>query len=324
MVKSPEYLKDIVEKKIAEGPFEGQPDELYEPIRYLMNLGGKRLRPVLALLSYQMYKDDPLQVVSQALAVEVFHNFTLMHDDIMDKAPLRRGMQTVHEKWDANRAILSGDVMLVKAYEHLASGGHLSVEILQKFNQCAIEVCEGQQLDMNFEKRMDVSEADYIEMIRLKTAVLLGFSLELGALLAGEEKAVDNLREFGIKVGLGFQLKDDLLDIYGDAAKVGKQVGGDIISGKKTYLTIKAMELSDERNRKILLAAFDPEGVLEDAKKIESVRGVYDELGVKEITEHKMNEYFDQGFAALTRVSAPLHRKAVLREFAADLIGREY
>ena len=247
------YLS-LLEKEISKQKYGKQPASLYEPIRYLMSLGGKRLRPMLALLSYSLYKNDAKAIVPYAVAVEAFHNFTLMHDDIMDKAPLRRGKQTVHEKWNVNTAILSGDVMLVKVYDMF-----LGIEpeklkvVLKAFNQCAAEVCEGQQWDMEFETTDRVTEAEYINMIRLKTAVLLGFSLELGAILAdAPEEDRKALREFGTNIGIGFQLKDDLLDAYADPEKFGKQVGGDIIANKKTFLLIKAREKAQGKTKKQL------------------------------------------------------------------------
>ena len=249
----PALLK-LIELEIKKQTFGSQPKSLYEPIRYIMLLGGKRLRPLLAMLSYSLYRSDPEKIVKYAITIEAFHNFTLLHDDIMDKAPLRRGKATVHEKWNVNTAILSGDVMLVKVYDQfLDLDGDVLKEVLRIFNQCAAEVCEGQQWDMEFETKTKVTEAQYIEMIRLKTAVLLGFSLELGALLANansEERQA--LKEFGTNIGIGFQLKDDLLDVYADKNKFGKQVGGDILANKKTYLLIKAKEKARGKDKQEL------------------------------------------------------------------------
>jgi len=316
-------LISLINKRLTELSYGDQPSELYEPIRYIMSLGGKRLRPVLALLSYQLFKDDPESILDQAIAVEVFHNFTLMHDDIMDEAPLRRGQQTVHEKWNSSTAILSGDVMLVKAYDMLLeSPGNLK-EIIKAFNQCAAGVCEGQQFDMNFETMSSVTEEDYIDMIRLKTAVLLGFCLELGAMLAGADKASSQaLYDFGVDIGIGFQLKDDLLDVYGDQEKFGKQVGGDIISNKKTFLLLKALELANADQKEQLdywlnTTAFNPED------KVKAVTAVYDQIGIKELTLAKMNEYFGKGFEALDQIHAAEDRKASLKSFAQYLIDRD-
>jgi len=301
------------------------PRELYEPITYIMSLGGKRIRPLLSLLAYGLYGKNPEEIFSQAAAVEVFHNFTLMHDDIMDQAPLRRGKATVHEKWNANIAILSGDVMLVRAYDLLlGTDPRLLPEVIRLFNKTAAEVCEGQQFDMNFEAYETVHEDEYLNMIRLKTAVLLGFALQLGAILAGAEKSdSDKLYEFGVDIGVGFQLKDDLLDVFADQAKFGKQVGGDIISNKKTFLLIKALELAkgkdaEELNHWLSLKEFGK------AEKVTAIRALYEKLGIKSLTETKMNSYFDAGFAQLESIhfSNPEYYQA-LYAITQDLIHRE-
>jgi geranylgeranyl diphosphate synthase type II len=265
-----------------------------------MGLGGKRIRPLLSLLAYGMYGKNPTEIFSQAAALEVFHNFTLMHDDIMDQAPLRRGKPTVHEKWNANIAILSGDVMLVRAYDLLLpTPTALLPEVIRIFNKTAAEVCEGQQLDMNFEGYETVAEEDYIHMIRLKTAVLLGLALQIGALLAGASKEdVERIYEFGVNIGVGFQLQDDLLDVYADQAKFGKQVGGDIISNKKTFLLIKALELAKGKEKEELqhwlgLTQFDK------GEKVAAVKGIYEQLGIRSLTEKKMQSYFEKGFQQL-------------------------
>ncbi len=304
--------------------FGERPEELYEPIRYILKLGGKRMRPLLVLLAYMIKRDDYQKVLIPALSVEVFHNFTLMHDDIMDNAPIRRGKPTVHEKWDPNIAILSGDTMLVKAYDMLLDvDKELLRTVIQKFNQCAVEVCEGQQLDMNFEQYDNVSEEQYIEMIMLKTAVLLGFSLELGGILSG--MSLQNtalLKEFGINIGIGFQLKDDLLDVYGDKEKFGKQVGGDIASNKKTFLLLNALNLASgetkiELDKWLSLEDFEIE------EKVTAVTEIYNSLGIKELTEQKIDSYFKLGFEALDKLEAPKERKAQLKSFAEYLINRE-
>lgn len=236
----PQILESL-NQEISRQQYGQHPPELYEPIRYIMSLGGKRLRPVLTLLGSQLFTDQWQPFVKPAIAVEVFHNFTLMHDDIMDAAPLRRGQPTVHHRWNPNVAILSGDVMLVCAYDLLLEAEPTKLPvILKKFNRCAAEVCEGQQMDMNFERLPTVSEADYLDMIRLKTAVLLGFSLELGGILANADASqTDLLYEMGVNIGTGFQLKDDLLDVFGEQAKFGKQVGGDILANKKRFCSSK-------------------------------------------------------------------------------------
>jgi geranylgeranyl diphosphate synthase, type II len=319
-----ERYSRLLEREIKKQKYGRQPVSLYEPIRYLMAIGGKRLRPMLTLLSYSLYKKDVESIVPYAIAVEGFHNFTLMHDDIMDKAPLRRGQATVHEKWNTNTAILSGDVMLVKVYEMLLSiDNRYLKKALKAFSQCASEVCEGQQWDMEFETKNDVTEAQYINMIKLKTAVLLGFSLELGALLAGaKEKDCKSLREFGINIGLGFQLKDDLLDAYADAKKFGKQVGGDILANKKTFLLIKALELASAQQREDLdywlsAAEFDKE------KKVRAVKEIYNALSVPQLAEKKINNYFKKGFATLATVNCSQKAKSALVSFTQLLITRE-
>lgn len=319
-------FKEIINQAIAQQPFGQQPTELYEPIRYIMALGGKRLRPTLTLLAYQLFQEDATlpSVLHPALAVEVFHNFTLMHDDIMDEAPLRRGKPTVHERWNANVAILSGDVMLVKAYDLLlqAPADKLPA-VLAAFNRCATEVCEGQQWDMNFETETTVSEADYLRMIRQKTAVLLGFSLELGGLLAGADATTTRgLYELGINIGLGFQLKDDLLDVYADQTKFGKQPGGDIIANKKTFLLIKALEKA-EGEQHVQLVDWLNRPSFDKEEKVRSVKGLYDQLGIRTLTETAMNDYFRQGLLQLEQLAAEDSRKQSLRTFIEPLIDRE-
>ncbi len=324
MITDIALLSDRIQHTIGELSFGEKPVELYEPIRYLMKLGGKRMRPLLTLLGYTLYKDDWEKALKPALGVEVFHNFTLMHDDIMDQAPLRRGVPTVHEKWNANIAILSGDVMMVKAYELMIAvdDAHLR-KVLNLFNTCAAEVCEGQQLDMNFESTPAVTEEEYLEMIRLKTAVLLGFSLELGSLLAGaDEQSQLLLREFGTSVGVGFQLKDDLLDVYGDKAKFGKQVGGDIIANKKTYLLLQAQQKAEGETAKALNSWLSAKN-FDKEEKVKAVTAIYDTLHIRSITEQKMNEYFDKGFKALDKINARPQAIEALRRFAEDLINRE-
>lgn len=313
----------LINDRIEQLNYGNCPNELYEPIKYIMSLGGKRMRPLLVLLAYKLFKDNPESVLNEAIAVEVFHNFTLVHDDIMDNAPLRRGKKTVHEKWNANTAILSGDVMMVKAYEYLLNAPGDLKAILKSFNECAAGVCEGQQFDMNFEKLEQVKEEEYIDMIRLKTAILLGFSLKLGAMLAQADSSdADLLYDFGVKIGIGFQLKDDLLDVYGDQAKFGKQVGGDIISNKKTFLLIKALELAkneqlEELEHWLSLEDFNSE------EKVSAVTQIFDSIGIQQLTREKMDEYFQQGFEALEKLNIDKAKKQSLRAFAEYLIDRE-
>lgn len=313
-----------LEAEIKKQRYGKKPESLYEPIRYLMGLGGKRLRPMLTLLSYSLFKDDAKSVVKYALAVEAFHNFTLMHDDIMDKAPLRRGNATVHQKWNVNTAILSGDVMLVKVYDMFL---HLEADlikiILKAFNQCAAEVCEGQQWDMEFETSLGTTEAQYINMIRLKTAVLLGFSLELGAILANASQADRKaLREFGINIGIGFQLKDDLLDAYADPKKFGKQVGGDIIANKKTYLLIKALEKAKGASKKKLDSLLEVKK-FKKQEKVNAVKEIYNELEIPALTEKKIAQFFSKGFSSFEKVNTDSVSKKLLLQFTQSLIERQ-
>lgn len=316
-----DHWKKQIEAEIKKQAFGRQPKSLYEPIRYIMALGGKRLRPLLTVLSYSLYKKDTDSIIKYATAVEAFHNFTLLHDDIMDKAPLRRGKPTVHEKWNVNTAILSGDVMLVKVYDMFLDLEEAKLkEVLRIFNQCAAEVCEGQQWDMEFELKSKVTEAQYIEMIRLKTAVLLGFALELGALLAGASADDRNsLREFGTNIGIGFQLKDDLLDVYADQKKFGKQVGGDIIANKKTFLLIKAIEKSRGKDKAELLRWLAAKK-FDKRKKVKAITEIYDCNNIAQLTEQRINDYFDKGFESLETLSTD---QSILRHFAQELIKRQ-
>ena len=301
-----------------------QPQELYEPIRYIMALGGKRIRPLLTLLGAHLFTDDLHQVLKPALATEVFHNFTLLHDDIMDQAPLRRGQPTVHEKWNPNVAILSGDVMLVRAYELFFDiDPALLPLILRRFSQTAVEVCEGQQWDMNFETQTQVSIPQYLDMIRLKTAVLLGFCLELGARLAGaSNEAAKHLREFGTDIGLAFQLRDDLLDVYGDAATFGKRVGGDIVADKKTFLLLTAQAQASPAQQAVL-ARHIGQPVADAELKVQAVRAVYDELNIRAQTEQLIDSYFQDALQHLARIPVSTERQKPLRELALQLMARE-
>jgi geranylgeranyl diphosphate synthase type II len=271
-----------------------------------------------------LFTDEWRKAIQPALGVEVFHNFSLMHDDIMDQAPLRRGQPTVHEKWNQNIAILSGDVMLVNAYDLL-----LAVEadklkpVMSRFSRTAAEVCEGQQLDMNFETRWDVTEDEYIQMIRLKTSVLLGYSLELGGLIAGADaETTRHLYEGGVNIGIGFQLKDDLLDVYGDPAKFGKQVGGDILANKKTFLLIEALQQAKGPVRDELTNWLH-KPTTDKAQKVQAVTAIYEQLGIRQITENRISEYFSRGFANIDQINADPDRKAFLIQFVRQLAERE-
>jgi geranylgeranyl diphosphate synthase, type II len=319
-----DYFLSQINEQIAELQFGQEPKELYEPIRYLMKLGGKRLRPLLTLLGAHLFSDEAEKALLPAIGVEVFHNFTLMHDDIMDKAPLRRGKATVHEQWNENIAILSGDAMLIEAYELMleVEDRHLR-QVIKTFNQCAVGVCEGQQLDMNFETSYSVNENEYIEMIRLKTAVLLGFALELGGIIAdADELQTCLLRDLGENMGIGFQLMDDLLDVYADSQKFGKQVGGDIIANKKTFLLIEALQKAEGDTRQALdywlgLKDFDK------VEKVQAVTSIYNELNIKSITEAKMQGYFEKSFALLHQIKAEETKKNELKSFLLSLMARE-
>lgn len=323
MTNNLQELVNQINQRLEELQYGEEPAELYDPIEYIMSLGGKRLRPMLVLLAYQLFKDNHKDIIDQALAVELFHNFTLMHDDIMDKAPLRRGQATVHHKWNESTAILSGDVMMVKSYDLLLDAEGDLKQIIRDFNTCAAGVCEGQQLDMNFEDLPTVSEQQYINMIRLKTAVLLGFSLKLGAMLAkAPEKAANALYEFGVDIGIGFQLKDDLLDIYADQDKFGKQVGGDIIANKKTFLLLMALKLADENQSEALNQWISSE-TFDTNEKVEAVKKIYGEIGIRELTLAKMNDYFAHGFEALQQIKVAEEKKKPLIEFTNYLINRE-
>lgn len=321
-----EFLAAL-EEEISRLDIGQSPSELYDPIHYLLSLGGKRIRPVLCLLTYSLFKSDWEKQVPAALSVEIFHNFTLMHDDIMDKAPIRRGKQTVHEKWNDNIAILSGDVMLVNAYQYLNKVQGLSLEAFQhllgRLSRIAAEVCEGQQFDMNFESRDDVQVEEYIEMIRLKTSVLIGFSMEMGGLLASVPASVsDSLYRIGETIGLGFQLKDDLLDVYGDPEKFGKQPGGDILANKKTYLLIKAFEkaagsLLADLTRWVSATEYDA------AEKVKAVTAIYDSLGLKAETEAVISTYLDAAFAEIQSLAISADQKSALVKFMSGLVDRE-
>ncbi|MGI4873718.1 MAG: polyprenyl synthetase family protein [Janthinobacterium lividum] len=321
----PDTLSTLLQQALTQLDYGQQPAALYDPIRYIMGLGGKRLRPLLTLFGGQLFVDDVAPLVKPALATEVFHNFTLLHDDLMDQAPLRRGQPTVHEKWNPNVAILSGDVMLVRAYELLVENVPLPLlpQVLRRFSQTAAEVCEGQQWDMNFETETTVTIPQYLDMIRLKTAVLLGFALELGAMLVGASATdAEHLRQFGTDIGLAFQLRDDLLDVYGDAATFGKRVGGDIIADKKTFLLLTAQAQASPVQQ-ALLARYLGQPVPDADAKVAAVRGIYDELHIRPQTEAFINDYFQAALLHLERLSVPASRKQPLHHLVLQLMERE-
>jgi geranylgeranyl diphosphate synthase type II len=321
--KDVQKYRDEINSIIHNGDFNQEPDSLYKPIRYALSNGGKRLRPLLTLFGCYLFSGETRAALMPGIGIELFHNFTLVHDDIMDQAPLRRGKQTVHKKWDQNVAILSGDTILFKAYHYLMQVDEsILKDVVSLFNGCAIDVCEGQQFDMNFESRELVNEDEYLQMIKLKTAAVLGFSLQLGALIGGADmNSTKALKNFGINVGLGFQLKDDLLDVFGDFGKFGKKVGGDITANKKTYLLIKAMELADSRQKQELNYWFN--GNLSDDEKVDCVTQLYQELHIKQLTEQKISDFFEIALTYLEKVDCPEDRKKELAEFSSLLVNRE-
>lgn len=305
-------------------PYTREPQSLYEPVKYALSMGGKRIRPSLMLMAYNMFKDDPESILPTACAIETYHNYTLLHDDLMDNAAMRRGMPTVHVKWDANTAILSGDSMLVLAFQRMMRCAPDKLKpVLDLFTETSLEIGEGQQYDMDFESRTDVTEDEYIEMIRLKTSVLLACSLKLGAIQAGAPAAdADNLYKFGELMGLAFQLQDDYLDVYGDPAVFGKAIGGDILCNKKTYMLINAYnragdDMRGELTRWVTAEEFDP------AEKIAAVTAIYDKVGIKELAEQKINYYFDQSRKYLAAVNVPDERKAVLAGYTDKMMKRK-
>jgi geranylgeranyl diphosphate synthase type II len=317
-------LRKSIDTRLVQLEVKAQPRNLYEPIGYLLALGGKRFRPLLVLLTAQLRGMQNPKALDPALAVEVFHNFTLMHDDIMDAAPLRRGQPSVHEKWNQNTAILSGDAMFVKAYQLITKiDPSYLLLAMNRFNETALEVCEGQQLDMDFEQIVDVSQADYLEMIRLKTAVLLGFSMELGGIMGGfGREDQERLYKVGENLGLGFQLMDDLLDVYGDQQKVGKQVGGDIIANKKTFLMINALDLAGTDVRSQLNGWISMRDV-DSMEKVAGVKNIFNDLGIPQLVKIKMDAYFDEAFRLLKTIDCDKEGLDFFNNFAKSLIKRE-
>jgi len=322
-MKSASQIQELFEEYLRSLDYSHEPDELYAPIRYVLSLGGKRIRPTFLIMAYNMYADDIESVFTTAAGMEIFHNFTLLHDDLMDKADMRRGKATVHKKWNENAAILSGDGMLVLAYRYLAlTKGPGFEKILDLANETFTGIMEGQQYDMEFETRDDVTEQEYIEMIRLKTSVLIAACAQMGAMAGGASESDSRLLyDFGEKIGLAFQLQDDLLDVYGDAAVFGKKIGGDILCNKKTYLYINAYRLADSRQRRELdrWAVYDGD---DPDSKIVGVRAIYDAVGVKALSEKLIGSYFDEAMGLLDNVSLPAGRKSLLREYAGSLLNR--
>ena len=308
---------DILQKVndfLAALPYDRKPASLYEPVEYVLSLGGKRIRPVLMLLSYNLWREQPEDILMPAVGLETYHNYTLLHDDLMDNADMRRGHETVHRRWDANKAILSGDSMLVLAYQRVAQvPADKLQQVLDLFTVTALEIGEGQEYDMTFETRNDVTEDEYIEMIRLKTSVLLACAMKMGAILANApQQDVERLYKVGEQLGLAFQLQDDLLDVYGDPKVFGKAIGGDITSNKKTYMLINAVNRANAEQR----------AELERSEKVAAVTRLYDEIGIRQLCEQKINHYFDLARQTLSEVNVPEERKHYLRQYMEEMLHR--
>ena len=323
MYTSEELLKKVNEA-LDNVVYDRKPASLYDPIKYVLSIGGKRVRPVLTMLSYNLYKDDPLSIMPQALGLETYHNFTLLHDDLMDHADMRRGHETVHKKWDANRAILSGDTMLLQAFERVEDCDPAKLPAVFKvFIQTTLEIGEGQQLDVEFENRNDVTEDEYIEMIRLKTSVLLACACKVGAIMAGAPaEDIENMYKFGEKLGLAFQLQDDLLDVYGDPAVFGKNIGGDITSNKKTYMLINAVNRATPQQRDELTKWIEAKE-FDRNEKVKAVTELYNEIGIRKLCEQKIEQYYQQSLVYLSKVNVPDERKTELKAYAAEMMKRQ-
>lgn len=314
----------MVNNTVESLPYERRPFALYEPIKYVLSLGGKRLRPVLMLMAYNMYKEDVEHILMPAIAIETYHNFTLLHDDLMDRADVRRGKPCVHKKWNDNAAVLSGDNMLVLAFHRMIQCDEQYMpDVLRLFTETALEIDEGQQYDIDFEDRSDVTEEEYIEMIRLKTSVLLACALKIGAILGGATKQdAEALYEFGEKLGLAFQLQDDYLDVYGDFKTFGKQIGGDIMCNKKTYMLINAQLLANEDQARELDYWLNKENPQRE-EKVAAVTRLYNEIGVPQLVKDKINQYYQEAAQALARISLSQDRTAVLWDYAQSMLNRK-
>lgn len=317
---SPTELQLLIENAIPKIEYPKHPANLYAPIQYIMNLGGKRIRPVMVLMATELFVDDVTCAIDVALAIETFHNFTLVHDDIMDNAPLRRGKQTVHEKWGNNNAILSGDVMMVESNKHLSKvNPNVLKPVLDAFNATAQGVCEGQQLDMEFEQRNDVSIAEYLEMIRLKTAVLLGGAMKLGAIVGGASTAdAELLYTFGENLGVAFQLQDDILDVYGNPEKFGKQIGGDIIANKKTFMHLKTLAMAALEEAGHLTST-----TINQEEKIGQVTQLYNKYQIKELATAEMEKYLEKANHALNALNVADYKKTYFRELVQQILERD-
>ncbi len=318
-------LRNLFQQELDKAIFLQEPKNLYAPIDYTMQQGGKRIRPVLMLAACDLFRGEPLAALPAALGLETFHNFTLVHDDILDQSPVRRGKPTVYRKWDANTAILSGDVMFALAYQHFLRMDHYAAaDIMRTFNKTAIEVCQGQQLDMDFEKMDDLAVSDYMEMIRLKTAVLLAASLKIGAMVAhASEGNAEAIYRFGINTGLAFQLMDDYLDTFGDEKTFGKRPGNDIMTNKKTFLYLSALQLAN-KEQKQKLEHYYASNDFEREEKVPAVTKLFLELGIDRLTKNEMLQYHKQALKDLDGIAQPNERKAILRAFANKLIERNF
>ncbi len=323
MMYTIEQLRTFVKTELDKEEYIEEPLLLFEPIKYILGNEGKRLRPVLTLMAYNLYWDDIEKAMKPAIGIEIFHNYTLLHDDIMDNAELRRGRPTVHKKWNVNVGILSGDAAAITAYKHIEYCDDIYLRsAIDNFNQVAMDVCKGQQYDMEFESRWNVTEEEYLQMISLKTAVLIAGSLRHGALIAGASKyEYEALYDFGHYLGLAFQLQDDLLDVYGDVEEFGKKIGGDILVNKKTYLLIKAFELASERERDILNKWMEKE-TFNPTEKIKEVTGVYNDLGIKDITMTTINSFLEKSRDALQKIAVPDDRKVYFYEIIEGIADR--
>ena len=321
---SSEELLNKVNEALDNLVYDRQPATLYDPIRYVLSLGGKRIRPVLMLLAYNLYREDPLNIMAQAIGVETYHNFTLLHDDLMDRADMRRGHATVHKKWNANQAILSGDTMILQAFDRVgACEADKLKAVMDVFILTTFEIGEGQQFDVEFETRNDVTEAEYIEMIRLKTSVLLACALKIGGIMAGASADdLANLYKTGEQIGLAFQLQDDLLDVYGDPKVFGKNIGGDITSNKKTYMLINALNRANAAQHAELVRWIEAK-TFDRGEKVAAVTKLYNEIGIRELCEERINYYFEQGCRYLDQVQVPEARKTILREYIAQMVNRQ-
>lgn len=317
-------ITELVNEGINSLPYDRKPQSLYEPIIYTMSQGGKRIRPVLTLLSYYMFRDDIRQALPCAMGLEMYHNYTLLHDDLMDNADMRRGNMTVHKKWDANTAILSGDSMLVLSYQLMSQcPQEMLQQVIDTFTITALEIGEGQQYDMDFEKRTDVTEEEYIEMIRLKTSVLLACAAKIGAILAGASSEEQNhAYRFGEQLGLAFQLQDDFLDVYGDEKVFGKKIGGDITSNKKTYMLIKALERAEGIDKQQLEYWIEAQE-FDRSEKVNAVTEIYSRLGIDTLAKERIDKYFTSALDNLDAISAPAERKAELLSFVQQMMRRE-